>query len=79
MTVRAEWTNDGGHVRIMVKSAGGEYNTATLDIPTSSLDNLAQTLTRMADHGYMPHTHAEPGTDYGRKQPVEPKSESDSE
>lgn len=60
MRPKAEWIKDGSAVVI---STGD----ASVTVPSDQLEDLTDTLSRMAYHGYIKHEKAPTGSDYGRK------------
>jgi len=60
MKPKAEWIAGGSAATIA-------HDGQIITIEAVYLEDLADDLSRMAYHGYIPHRTAEPGSDYGRK------------
>ena len=60
MKPKAEWIANGAAATIT-------HEGQSITIPALYLEDLADDLSRMAYHGYIPHHTAPTGSDYGRK------------
>lgn len=65
MKVYADYFDAGNFVGICVKRDDGTSD--CIRFPSAHLEDLIDTLNRMAYHGYIPHRTADTGSDYGRK------------